>query len=336
MGRKTKGIRVLGPYAIVNKPGWYRLQVRGEGTDHTTRIQGRREAEALRKSLEKKLVEGRGGSELVEEYLSGKQVLSITRETMRQKLVRWFGAGLDASINYWTPDQCKKRYVELVASGLSAGTHRDLLRRARVFFDWAIDGGHLRGENPAAKVRPVGVIERGKSQLTLDELRRFVATALADPTREGNIAALALLFLGLRCAELCRARVRDLDDGGRILIIQRGKTRNARRRLRIPEVIVSLLASQAAGKGAEQRLFERDRHWIYNQVERLCRQAGLPRVCPHSLRGSFATLAATAEAPAAVALALGHSSPATTRAHYIEPSSADNIQISQLEKTLLD
>lgn len=336
MGRKIKGPRILGPYEIKNKPGWYRIQIRDAGADRTERFSTLKEALSVKKLIERQLVEGREVSELLAECLASKQVLAITKETMHRKLVRWFGKDIDTSISFWTADQCRKRYAQLIAEGLAAGTHRDLLRRARVFFDWCIESGHLRGENPAAKVRPQGIVERGKFQLTLDELRKFVAEALASPKREGNIAAMTLLFLGLRCSEVCRARVRDLDDGGRVLIVQRGKTRNARRRLRIPAVLAGLLALQAAGKGPEQRLFERDRHWVYDQVTRLCRTAGLPRVCPHSLRGSFATLAATAEAPTAVAKALGHASPATTRQHYIEPSASDNTQISRLEETLLD
>jgi integrase len=56
-------------------------------------------------------------------------------------------------------------------------------------------------------------------------------------------------------------------------------------------------------------------HWLHA----FCDEAGVPRVCTHSLRGLHATLATEAGATShAVAGALGHTSPAVTHAHYIE------------------
>ena len=64
----------------------------------------------------------------------------------------------------------------------------------------------------------------------------------------------------------------------------------------------------------------RDRYWLHYHLQKLCKEARVPVVCPHSLRGLHATLATEAGATShVVAAALGHTSPAVTQAHYIQP-----------------
>jgi integrase len=138
------------------------------------------------------------------------------------------------------------------------------------------------------------------------------------------------------------ARVaRDIDDDGRVLWVPFGKTHNARRRLRIPEQLRPLVLRLVATKRADEPLFYPATHqrvWThyYNaQVRALCRQAGVPEVVPHSLRGLHATLALEGGATAdAVAKALGHSSFAMTEQHYASPSSVSNARSSRVAQTL--
>ena len=57
----------------------------------------------------------------------------------------------------------------------------------------------------------------------------------------------------------------------------------------------------------------------------VCDLAGVPRVCPHSLRGLHSTLALEAGATSgAVAAALGHGSFAVTARHYADPDTLRN------------
>ena len=57
----------------------------------------------------------------------------------------------------------------------------------------------------------------------------------------------------------------------------------------------------------------------------LCDRLGIPRVCPHALRGLHATLAVkTGVSVRAVADALGHGSVEITKRHYITPG-ADRV-----------
>jgi integrase len=105
---------------------------------------------------------------------------------------------------------------------------------------------------------------------------------------------------------------------------------------RIPEQLRPLiLRLMATKRSADEPLFYPATHKCalgdayYNvRVRALCRQAGVPEVVTHSLRGLHATLALEGGATSdAVAKALGHSSFAMTEQHYASPSSVSNCTI---------
>ena len=152
------------------------------------------------------------------------------------------------------------------------------------------------------------------------------------------------LMLGMRASEvLCRI-VRDLDDSGRVLWITRGKTDNARRRLNVPEVLRPLLLRCAEGKSPDEFLFgcspvHPDKPltdaWLWTRIQRLCKEAGVPRISTHSLRGLHSTLALEAGATSsAVAAALGHGSFQITAKHYAAPGTVDRVRSRVVEETL--
>jgi integrase len=135
--------------------------------------------------------------------------------------------------------------------------------------------------------------------------------------------------------------VRDLDDEGRVLWIPSGKTDNSRRRLEVPEPLRGLLLAQAEGKPPERRLFGSDRAqphfqiWQWRQVRKYCQLAGLPRVCPHSLRGLHSSLAVAAGCTSSVvASALGHGSFAITAQHYVDPDTLRNTTLRRVAHAL--
>ena len=67
-----------------------------------------------------------------------------------------------------------------------------------------------------------------------------------------------------------------------------------------------------------------------------CKRAGLPRVCPHSLRGLHSSLAVKAGATSTyVARALGHGSDAVTRKHYLAPGALDSARSARVVDVLL-
>ncbi len=145
--------------------------------------------------------------------------------------------------------------------------------------------------------------------------------------------ALLALTMGLRTSEVMNRVVRDLDDGARYLWIDEGKTENARRHLEVPSVLSPFLLRLAQDKGPDELLFgvsartgrPRPRQTMYRTVRTICEQAGVPRVCTHSLRGLWATLAVKSGAAShAVAESLGHHSFAVTQKHYAQPAAVTN------------
>ncbi len=149
------------------------------------------------------------------------------------------------------------------------------------------------------------------------------------------------MLLGLRSSEVLLREVRDLDDEGKVLWIPSGKTKNARRRLEVPDVLRPFLLRLVEGKTPERMIFEGRKKtphkipWLWKQVSIYCKQANLLRVCPHSLRGLHASLAMAAGCTSnAVASALGHGSFAITAKHYVDPDTLYNSNVRRFSSSL--
>lgn len=222
-----------------------------------------------------------------------------------------------------TPRAAQAAYDALCA-GYAVDTHQQSLKAARQM--WRDLYGKA-SPNPWSEVAPVGRRTKGKTQLTIDESRAFLASALTiGKYQRGGVAAALCLCLALRSGEIVALRGRDIDDGGRLLWVQRGKTESARRCLEVPEVLRSPLLELARRAGFAGRLFPYDRRWVYYFVDQVCEAANVTRVCPHGLRGTHATIARSAGATGEiVASALGHSNPTVTREHYIAPGTEERL-----------
>ena len=229
---------------------------------------------------------------------------------------------------------------------LSAASHRYYLAVTRAFFRWAVKHEYV-SSNPFADVQPVGKVNRGKPQLRIEEARRFVAAALDLYKQKGDLmslGALVALGCGLRSSEVRLRRVRDLDDGGRVLWITSGKTHNAQRNPLIPTFLRPYLIEASRGRPSEAFLFgdnkarpgaPRRRQAVNIAVARICKHAGVPQVCPHSLRGLWATLAVeSGAATEAIATALGHGSFTMTARHYAQPVAIQNAKTARVMDVL--
>lgn len=173
--------------------------------------------------------------------------------------------------------------------------------------------------DPFAKVKPIGRRNRGKPQLGLDETRKLQDVCVAERSRE-SAAVLASVLLGYNNTEVVNRQVRDLDDGGNVLHVTRGKNRYRVRSSEVPEPLRSMLLDLAKGRAAAAPLFgtgdldRPSRHWIHYHAVRLCKLAKVPVVTPQGLRGTHSTIATkraassmhVAEALAEVQLGLGH------------------------------
>lgn len=343
--------RVLGPYPSGRS---YRLVVVGVDASGTRRRKSviccsLQEAEARKTALQAGPLTLFYLADGLASYLQALQARQLRPETCRQigqQLGRFLPLGepvegidaLRAGQLYLAETQRRKASGKLVA----VDSHHLLLRRVRQFYGWLQASG-LVVRNPFADVRPIGRPRRGKPQLRIDEARRFVEVALRHATQmdAGATAAVLQVFLGLRPTEALVRVVRDLDDDGQILWVPHGKTENARRRLAVPPELQPILRAQAEGKPQDAPLLGppgeplHTRHTLRYGLRKLCSEAGVPQVCPHSLRGLAATLAVQAGALGSdVARALGHASFKTTANHYADQSTVANAQLRGVSDAL--
>jgi integrase len=217
---------------------------------------------------------------------------------------------------------------------ISVDTHRNVLAEAKTFLRWCVER-HYAPENALAAVKGTGRRHHGKPQLRIDELRKWVQVAhqLADEGRAGAVAALTALYCGLRSSEIVNRVVRDLDDRGRVLVIEKAKTTRGNRPVPLPAVLQPYLAGLAARKLPSAPLFgAHRREWVLKWTKKICRQAQVPLVCAHSLRGAFSSVAVGEAGLSAelVAALLGHESATTTQQSYIAPHARDRARQAQV------
>lgn len=348
--RKKGPPRVLGPYPERNR---YRLVVIEDGARKSLYVDSLEAATITKDELERQLERPptRRLDEALDEYAYNRvntgRCLERTSIEQMARLRVFLGPYVDQDIAVLTPRAAANLYLkatertsEKTGAVVSAATQRFYLGLAKSFFNWAVKQGYVK-ESPFKGVQPTGKVRTGKPQLRIDEARRFAETALGLYNENNDmmaLAALMALLLGLRASEVLLRTARDVDDHGRVLWIDAGKTHNAKRHLRVPEVLQPHLLKMIEGLQPEDPLFGRGRtgqphrrQTLHTAVARVCAKAGVPRVCPHSLRGLYATLAIESGAVAdAVAASLGHGSFAMTERHYAQPNSVRNAQTARV------
>ena len=330
MGQKRKRARILGPYP--ERGGWRVIAVSSSGertpTLCSTEGEARELATDLRAELEAKDVKV---SEAIDLYLSnlrdrGAKEQSI--KTARYRLSAMFPPLLgDTMVGDMTAKDCQAAYDSL-RTRQAADTHRNTLALSKAFLAWARDKG-FGSCNPMEKVLGIGERSVGKEQLRIDEARKYwtVAVRLAKAGDLGALAAVTVLATAIRAGECAAIVDRDIDDGGRVLVIPKAKTRAGVRRLAIDKWLGQLLKATAAGG----RVFpDKDRYWVNYHVKRLCRLAGVPEVGPHGLRGTHASLATTEGASSeVVSRALGHTNTRITERHYTRADATSQARIDR-------
>ncbi len=346
----TIPIRVWGPYQ--DGPNRFRLKFAEGGLERSLSFSSLAEAEKVKEELlkeptkHKRITVGKALEGWIKWSVEVKDCKPMTVQSYRQ-LGRHIPPRLVVS---QVTESLAKEIYSLNTTRVSAHTKRPLavatqhqfLYVMQHLWNWAMEQGYC-SSNPWLKVTKIGKPKVGKQQLRIDEARKLEAVALGR-AEAGDVAALGtllMIYLGLRQGEVAERLPRDIDDDGRVLWVPSGKTKNARRRLKIPELLRPLILRLVQQKRPSELLFypatHKRRHLGYYGVEvkRLCRLAGVPEVVPHSLRGLHATLALDGGATAdAVAKALGHSSFAITAQHYASPSSVSNARASRVAEAL--
>jgi len=260
-----------------------------------------------------------------------------TISTARRKLAQILAPVMDEPARAITSTRAGELY-RARAAAVSPETHRGDLRQARSLWTWAGKAGLVGRTNPWTSVAPTGARSEGKEQLREHAALAWYQAArgearsdetgdtgrqqrLIEQRREGALAALCTLVLGHRESEVVALAPRDVESGW--AWVAKGKTRKSKRRVRIPDDIREMLQARARAvrEAGGTRIFPHGRKWVYDHVKRLCRVAGVPDVCAHSMRGLHATLATDAGATAElVAQQLGHVSTQITERKYTDPA----------------
>lgn len=356
MGRRPRGERVYGPYphrgrwrVILTRPAGGRgggSSAREETPYYFgTEAEARRFAERARAELDTPAPAALTVEDALERYErflrdgKGNKPGSIARTMW--SLRRFFGAELGEPLAMLTERRCKALYEALTAE-LAVDSHRNALAETKTWARWAV-AERLLARSPLEHVQGMGRRSKGKPQLRFREARlwRDRALALAEAGDDGAVAAMLCLILGLRASEVTHLRARDVDEleeRADLLWVEDSKTPAGRRRVEVPELLRPHLVRLVEGKGPTAWLFatrrkdgsqqQHWRDWPREQVQRICRLAGVPEVCAHSMRGLHATIAMERGTTGAiVAAALGHEDERTTKTAYAESEAiADGVR----------
>jgi integrase len=324
---RDKRRRVYGPYrhgkqwrVVVDRPG---------GGRDSRLYQTEAEAVAVIQRLEESLglasVTMEKAIESYEVYRRDKGNKPRTCADTAYRLGRFFAGLEQLHVRRLVAEVCVQRYRALTGE-YAVDSHRNMLAEAKTFGRWLKAQGMIR-ESPLEAIQGIGRRRHGKLQPRRDEGRKWLARALelAHLGEDEAIAALMAALMGMRCSEIVRRQVRDLDDGGQLLWIPDSKTPAGKRPLWVPSLLQELLREQAEGKEPMQLLLGyHDRAWPRLWVQRICADVKMPKITAHGMRGLTATLALEAGYdPDVVAKMMGHASSTTTTQSYAAPGAGE-------------
>ncbi|MFO0575637.1 MAG: tyrosine-type recombinase/integrase [Polyangia bacterium] len=356
---RTEKAIVLGPY--VEEHGGnerYRLILKTSGRRKSLFYPTLAEARRAKAKLEKEAfqLDEKPVAQLITEYVQYigeyEGYRERTQANEQQRLRHFFGdQASEMRLSTLTEQRAEQMYLshaqrrgKNTGRMLSPTTHRGDLRILKRFGAWAQRVGHVR-QNPFEAVAPIGRDRVGKLQLRMDELDRWLQCAWDDVQAGDELALVAMLCLwrGLRVSEVLGRVVRDLDEDGSVLVIERAKTRAGNRRVDIPEFLRPFVQRLSAGRAPSAWLFRQDRNpdqprrqqSVFRRVRQLCGRAGVPPICTHSLRGMNATLKVQAGASEDyVARSIGHTSFGMTLRHYVDPTVQATVEARRVDAVL--
>jgi len=340
----NQAVKVTGPYREGDK---WRLVLFEHGKRSAKLYEDRETAELVRgRILDAADARfGRTIGQAVDEWIEFKQKSECVERTLRAMREKLAFLPSDLLLLSLSQDKAESLYLELTTHQ-AAATHHASLKFAKALFRWCIKKKYVE-QNPFVEVQKIGKANKGKLQLRTDEAKRL-SNYLIERASRGDYRALALLvqvLLGLRSGEVLGMKKRDLDCGGTQVVVEGTKNENAKRIVKLKDapIVQELLARRIAPLAPEALIFVPDARTVplsttslHKALVMFCKHAGVPQVCPHSLRGLNATLAVEAgDTCSAVARALGHGSDAITRKHYIAQRALDSARTARVASALL-
>jgi len=282
---------------------------------------------------------------VVDDYLSTRTDLKAsTIETLRFRMAAIIKGRTHFPIEVFPWGKAWNERVACQATDSQIGIRNAL----QGLLGWALKQRILRRLPELPEV--TGRRHRGKDQLRIDEAKRVVVLVLnkGDPLA---IAIVSMLLTGIRPGEAMALKVRDLDDEGTVLWVaaEDGKTDAAKRMVEVVPALRPMLTALAQGRSGDEYLFrfqskkqkttnplKSRTDALHRRLRQLCREARVPSVVPHSLRGLHSTIATERGSTGrAVADALGHTSfERITEPHYLAPGTAERANARRVQKVL--
>jgi integrase len=341
--------RIDGPYQ--NGPKW-RLRIvllSGERRYHPEQYEMKGQADRAKKALlaGAQRESGPVTKDVIEEYraflaeTAKNQPASI--QTTIARLKGFLAGAMETPLSAISAKRAKELQVlhdirpsrqGAPGASIARETRRGTLGEVKTFMRWAAERGYAslaafeelkldatRGRKEKRR--------RGKPKLRDHERIRWWAKALerAGAGDEAALAAMMCLDGNLRAGEVLHRQVRDVEGGGKRLVIDWGKTEDSDRTASFGDEVAALLAAHIKGRPGEEALIRsvgahgprKDRQgWLRKQCVRICSLAGVPRVTLHGLRGTGAERTLMRMVMALVQPTLGHR-PGTsvTKDHYL-------------------
>jgi integrase len=200
--------------------------------------------------------------------------------------------------------------AELVASGLSPSHVRDVHGVLSGILGLAVRDRRLPS-NPADGVDLPRLVKRKRRYLAADQVERLANVAGPD----GRLVILILAYCGLRWCELAALRVGSVDFLRRRLLIAEAMIEvhghlvwgtpksHEKRSVPVPAILIDELAAHVAGKGRDDLVFTtsrgaplRNRNARRSWFDAAAAAIGEPRLTPHELRHTAASLAVSSGA----------------------------------------
>lgn len=230
---------------------------------------------------------------------------------------------MDQDISSLTVQRCQ-RAVDAEAREVSAKT----LKNAWAFVASVI--GDITGERPAVRLKPV--VKKERPFLQPEQIDTFL-----DAIRDRSIEIPALLALSsLRRSEILDLQWKDVDLNAQIIhvrgaavydenwkLVHKAENKNRASRRDVP-MIAPLHAALSKIPQSEGYVVTLNPSYIYEGINRVCEENGLPKVGIHGLRHSFASLAYHLGIPEKIAMKIGGwANAATMHEIYTHLSDAD-------------
>lgn len=240
------------------------------------------------------------------------------------------------------------RGAELYAASKAnrkADTHLNALSVARRWGRFCVKQKLLKA-NPFEDVEGEGRRRRGssKDKLRVDESRVLQAACHVHRGVDGALV-LSYLLLGNRVSEMTDRVIRDLDDGARLLWIDRTKTEAGSRHLELPDELRTMLLEVVGDRGPDERIFlnlesrPMSRRVAYQRVMDFTAKVIGRALGPQGLRRTQSTLATAAGATGPMVSAhLGHVTQQRmakiTERSYVDPNAVSAARIERSFRVL--